>query len=300
MMEINQEHWHKIQTALSRHRLPQGMLFVGPLHCQLAEFTRNIIQLAFCKTSQVDPCGTCSHCQMVHRMEHPDVEWIKPEKSGGAIKIDQIRALQHSAYLTTQRAAYRFIIIEGADRLNTAAGNALLKILEEPAKHTVFILIAKQLSSVLPTVLSRCQISVFSTKDDTLTGDMLSLVNYYSEDAFRSELLKQSEAILDELIAVIVQKEHPCSVAARWAQFDLEVLLWFLYLVFSQLQYIHCMKVSMPSFAHSQISQLLTLLDPVLIFTLLDKMNPLLMKINLNRNVNQTLALEDLLFSLIT
>ena len=104
---------------------------------------------------------------MIERMEHPDVEWIKPEKNGGAIKIDQIRELQNTAYLTPQRARYRLIVIEAADRMNTASANALLKILEEPAQHTVFILIAQQLSTVLPTILSRCQIISFSSSDDS-------------------------------------------------------------------------------------------------------------------------------------
>src|SRR5580704_13323046 len=127
----HQRQWQKIQSALHRQRIPQAMLFVGPLHCGLSEFTLQVMQLICCQEKMNRPCCKCTECQMIRSMEHPDIQWIKPEKNGGAIKIDQIRELQNSAYLTPQRTAYRVIVIEAADRMNTAAANALLKILEE-------------------------------------------------------------------------------------------------------------------------------------------------------------------------
>src|SRR5665647_1760286 len=96
----HQTQWKKIQSTLVHQRIAQSMLFVGPLHCSLADFATKIMKLFLCKQKSNDPCFNCIDCQMVERMEHPDVEWVKPEKNGGAIKIDQIRALHNSAYLT--------------------------------------------------------------------------------------------------------------------------------------------------------------------------------------------------------
>lgn len=291
--------WKQIQSALVNQRTPQSMLFVGPLHCNLADFVTKIMQLFICKQKIEEPCSTCIDCMMIERMEHPDVEWVKPEKNGGAIKIDQIRELQNTVYLTPQRANYRLIAIEGADRMNTASANSLLKILEEPPKHTLFFLIAQQLSTVLPTVLSRCQIIPFSSSEDLYSNNLLLLGEHYPPDSERALIVKQAESILDGLIALLERKEQPCVVAAQWNQFELATMLWFLYLVYSQLQYMHISSSTATGPAFHQLVKLLSLLNPIFLLFQIDKINTLLRKISHNMNVNHTLVLEDLLFSLV-
>lgn len=293
------EQWKKIQTAATHQRIPQAMFFVGPLHCALADFAIQIMQLLHCKVNSSEPCLACLDCQMAQNTEHPDVLWVKPEKAGGAIKIDQVRELQNSAFLTPQRSHYRIIAIEAADRMNNASANALLKILEEPAEHTVFILIAQQLSTVLPTILSRCQIITFSSQDDSVENNLLTLGDKYPEESERSAIVRQSETILEGLIALIEQKEHPCTLAAQWTQFDLGTLLWFLYLAYSQLQYNHFATPAASGPAIKQLHRLSTLLNPMLIFSQIDKINTLLRKLSHNMNINHTLVLEDLLCSLV-
>ncbi|CAM2898748.1 DNA polymerase III subunit delta' C-terminal domain-containing protein [Legionella worsleiensis] len=292
------EQWQKIQAAFAQQRMPQSLLLVGPLHCGLESFVKQIMSLVLCQSEHNKPCLSCSNCQMVARMEHPDVEWIKPEKNGGAIKIDQIRELHRSAYLTPQRADYRLIVIESADRMNTASANALLKILEEPAQHVVFILMAEQLSTILPTVLSRCQILTFSGIDDSDSTNLLSLGTYYAPDSDRAVVFRDADVILDGLIALLERKQHPCSLASAWTHYELGSFLWFLYLVYSQIQIMHIKKHSISEPASQQLNRLVPLVSPLLLFRQIDKINTLLKKISHNMNVNQTLALEDLLFSL--
>ena len=291
--------WNQIKSALVNQRIAQGMLFVGPLHCSLEDFVTKVMQLFFCKKQLKAPCFECIDCQMLHRIEHPDVEWIKPEKNGGSIKIDQIRELQSTAYLTPQRSQYKLIVIEAADRMNTASANALLKILEEPAKHTVFILIAQQLSTVLPTILSRCQIITFSFPEDSYSKNLLILGDHYPHDSERSLIVRQAESILDGLIALLEGKEHPCSLAAQWKQFELGTILWFLYLVYSQLQNMYIDSSVGTGPAKNQLVRLLSLLNPIIIFMQIDKINTLLRKIGHNIHVSHTLVIEDLLLSLV-
>jgi len=275
------------------------MLFVGPLDCALTDFTIRYMQLLFCKKRiSAVPCLQCIDCQMAARHEHPDVEWIKPDKSGGSIKIDQIRELQNTSYLTPQRAAHRVIVIESADRMNTAAANSLLKILEEPARHTLFLLLAQQLGSLLPTVLSRCQILRFAADENSSATDFLQSAEKYPQDSEHALIIKQSEIILDGLIALIERREHPCVLATQWTRFGLSTLLWFLYLVYSQLQVMHFNKSDSTSSAVNQLIKLTSLLSPVIIFAQLDKINTLQRQLNHNMNVNHTLALEDLLLDL--
>lgn len=298
MIEPYTIQWQKIQNAVRNARIPPALFFVGPLHCNIHAFTIEALQLLLCKknSSELVPCLTCPDCQMVARIEHPDVYWVKPEKSGSAIKIDQIRELHTIAFLTPQRASYRFIIIEYADKMNVAAANALLKILEEPSAHTHFILIGEQVSTVLPTVLSRCQLTPFSAHDNL--ANLLELGSYYPEDSERTALTRQAESMIAGLIAIIKKEQHPCILAAQWNQFELPNLLWFLYLVYSQVSYLTSTDINPESLAYKSLMALKVLTTPILIFEQIDKINKILKKLSHNMNINQLLVLEDLLFSL--
>jgi DNA polymerase-3 subunit delta' len=290
--------WAQIQNAWVRNRLPQALLLVGPIHCGLSDFTNKVLHLVLCQNKAHQPCLECPDCHMVSRIEHPDMEWIKPDKIGGAIKIDQIRELQSTVYLTPKRSLYRLIVIETADRMNTASANALLKMLEEPSKHTIFILIAQQLGTVLPTVLSRCCIIRFSSRDLSYSSNLLKLGEQYPIDSEHAVLINQSESILDEMIALMERRLHPCVLAARWAKFEIDNLLWFLYLVFAQLQYIKCTSVLHVGPAHEQLNTLSSLLNSFDIFNQIENINTIKRKLGHNMNVNHTLVLEDMLFAL--
>lgn len=293
------QQWQQIQTAFINKRLPQSLLLVGPFQNKLNEFVLKMMQLLVCTEALNAPCGSCADCAMVGRKEHPDDQWLKAEKTGSSIKIDQIRALQNTVYLTPQRANFRVIAIEAADRMNTASANALLKILEEPPKHIIFLLLAEQIGSMLPTVLSRCQRMIFSGMEGDAQTNLLLLGSHYPVDSPRSLVMSEAEIILESLIALLEHKQHPCILAAQWGRFELAALLWFLYLVYAQLQYMHSGSCTITNPAADQLIQLARLLDPVMLLTQIGQINTLLKKINHNINLNQTLALEDLLFSLL-
>ncbi|WP_133135412.1 DNA polymerase III subunit delta' C-terminal domain-containing protein [Legionella rowbothamii] len=297
-MSIYQSQWDHLRLAWEQGRNPQSMLFVGAMDRALAEFTTQFTMLVLCKVSSANPCRKCIDCQMVAQGEHPDVQWIKPEKIGGPIKIDQIRELQSYSYLTPQRAAHRLIIIEAADRMNIAAANALLKVLEEPATHTLFLLMAQQLSTVLPTVLSRCQVFHFTPVMDLAATNLLTLGERYSQESEQALIIHQAESILDGLIAVIEKKSHPCVVVPQWAEFELNTILWFLYLVYAQIQNMWINQPILTGPAVQQLQKLSNLLNPLVIFSQIDKINLLRRKLSHNLNVNSTLVLEDLLLDL--
>jgi len=291
--------WQIIQTAILNKRLPQALLFVGPIHYGLAHFSLKLAELLHCKLlNHGEACGQCSDCQMVQRREHPDLNWIKPEKNGSAIKIEQIRELQQGAFLTPQRSSHKIIVIESAERLNTASSNALLKILEEPSEHTHFILIAEQIATVLPTILSRCQLIHFSSENDNALSSLLELAHYYPEDSERAVIVGQADSLITGLIALIEKEQDPCMLASQWKQFELNNLLWFLYLIYSQVLYLHINTIPAHSPSYDALMRLKTILKPVAIFEQIAKINNILKKLSHNININHLLALEDLLFSL--
>ena len=103
----------------------------------------------------VNPCGDCTSCRKILSDNHPDILSISP--SGPIIRIAQIRALCESLSMKPYEARRRFVIISDAQAMNPEAGNAILKLLEEPPDRTFFILLATQASDLLPTIASRCQ-----------------------------------------------------------------------------------------------------------------------------------------------
>ena len=105
-------------------------------------------------------CGTCKACRKILSGNHPDLLWIKP--TGTAIKIGQIRELAERVALKPYEANCRVVIVADANKMNAAASNALLKLLEEPPASNLFILTAPQPGDLLPTVVSRCQHIRFS------------------------------------------------------------------------------------------------------------------------------------------
>jgi DNA polymerase-3 subunit delta' len=108
--------------------------------------------------------------QRVRRLVHPDVTWIAPE--GGSISIESVREVLDVVTRMPFEAAAQVIVIDDADTLssdNAAAGNSLLKALEEPAGRVVFVLIARRPARVLPTIRSRVIEVVFpAIPDDVL------------------------------------------------------------------------------------------------------------------------------------
>ena len=98
-------------------------------------------------------CGVCLVCRAVPKGGHPDVHVHVPE--GGQILIDDAHELIRLAAQSPSEGPWRIMVIEDADRLNATSANALLKSLEEPTPHTVWILCAPSVEDVLPTISSR-------------------------------------------------------------------------------------------------------------------------------------------------
>ena len=98
-------------------------------------------------------CGSCQACRTAAQGGHADVHVEIPE--GSEILLDHVKPLVQMAAQAPMTAAWRVIVIEDADRLNDRAANYLLKALEEPTPHTVWILCAPSVDDVLPTIASR-------------------------------------------------------------------------------------------------------------------------------------------------
>ena len=146
-----------VASQIRRGEIAHAWLFIGPAGSGKGPVA---IALAAALNCEVDPrvgCGGCSSCLRTLRRRHPDVHHIVPE--GPIIPVDVIReAIIPEANRSPFEGAYQVFVIEEAERMNPAAQNALLKTLEEPQPHTVFVLVSDRAEELLETVHSRCRV----------------------------------------------------------------------------------------------------------------------------------------------
>lgn len=290
--------WARIQPILDKDRLPHALLLTGPRHAQMAQFADRLMAILLCQNAE-KPCGECQACHLLIQGTHPDIHYVRQDTVNGPLKIDQIRILQQDVYQTPQRGTRRFIVIEPADKLNTAAANALLKILEEPPSHTSFILIAEQVSSIPATIISRCQQYVFTPPETGSIGqsDYLTIGQFYPETSVRAELFKQCLPIIDALCDVMDKKISPCTVAAKWSSLALNDLLWFLHLLTAQaIRYQLVGELTTQPWSEG-LMRIAARSEPETLFKQLDAINSLMGSTQHNITLNQTLAIEMLLLN---
>lgn len=287
--------WTKL-TRLANSGFPQSLLFLGSNPTHTLELTQQLIKLLLC-SEETKPCGVCRSCIFLNQNKHPDVLYITQEKPTSAIKIDQIRSIQANIYQTPLCSKLRVIIIHPAHELNRAASNALLKILEEPPKHAIFILLAEHLNTLPATIMSRCQryhIPEPTLASDADTPGYLSLGMHYPEDSPRGILFKQQQEIIDKLRDLSNNKISVCQLASIWGHHAIHDWLWFFQLFTASILQ-HQLLPEEPIFFDSRIQHLTEAYSPVHFFKQLDIIQELTKKINQDIPLNPTLALETLL-----
>ncbi|KAF0220636.1 MAG: DNA polymerase III subunit [Geobacteraceae bacterium] len=158
-----------LRRSLAVGKVAHAYLFDGVEGCGKKKTALAFIEAVFC--GKEEGCGSCPSCRKIAALQHPDLHLIEPD--GAFIKIDQIRELQRELAYRPFEAPIKACIIDAADRLNPAAGNALLKTLEEPPGSALMILLTANTGSVLPTILSRCQSLHFPALSETTIEEYL-------------------------------------------------------------------------------------------------------------------------------
>ena len=138
--------------------MTHAWLFTGPPGSGRSVAARAFAAALVCPNGG---CGRCADCHTAMKGTHPDVDNVTTESM--TISVETARSLVLEAAAAPSLARWRVIVLEDADRLTEHANNALLKSLEEPTPHTVWLLCAPSLEDVLPTIRSRCRHVVLAT-----------------------------------------------------------------------------------------------------------------------------------------
>ncbi|MDO8567797.1 MAG: DNA polymerase III subunit gamma/tau [Dehalococcoidales bacterium] len=143
-------------NALASGRISHAYLFCGPRGTGKTSTGRILAKAVNCLTSggKGEPCTTCNMCQEITGGRALDVIEVDAASNRG---IDEIRDLREKVGYSPNQARYKVYIIDEVHMLTKEASNALLKTLEEPPPHAIFILATTEAHKVLPTILSRCQ-----------------------------------------------------------------------------------------------------------------------------------------------
>lgn len=156
----HRENIRLLRNAIIQNQVAHAYLFLGPKGVGKKTTALAFARFLFClHPVNNDACGHCHHCQQVKEGNHPDLHQIGP--SGSSIKIDQVREIQKKAALKPHQGQRAIFLLEQAETMTPEAANCLLKLLEEPNKEVIFILLSARPNVLLPTVVSRCQILSF-------------------------------------------------------------------------------------------------------------------------------------------
>ena len=155
---IGQEHIVKIlANSLIMGKIAHAYLFSGPRGIGKTSIARILAKACNCekrKKFQAEPCNNCSACSEINLGKSLDLIEIDAASNRG---IDEIRELKRGIKFSPTRLKYKIFIIDEVHMLTKEAFNALLKTLEEPPEHAIFILATTEFHKVLPTIVSRCQ-----------------------------------------------------------------------------------------------------------------------------------------------
>ena len=156
--------------ALQHGRLAHAYLFEGPEGVGKRLMALALVRALYCQSGT--GCGDCLPCRKVDHGNHPDLHLLNNDD--GIIKIDDVRQLQRDLSYRPIEAQRKSSLIDGADAMNPAAANALLKTLEEPPGDALIILISDRPDSLLDTIRSRCQRVPFRRLSKTLIIELLT------------------------------------------------------------------------------------------------------------------------------
>jgi DNA polymerase-3 subunit gamma/tau len=188
-----------LMNALAQNRIAHGYIFSGHRGIGKTTIARIVAQALNCRTEigsparpTPEPCGTCDSCIEIRQGNAVDVIEIDAATNRG---IDEIRELRDAARYAPSRDRYKIYILDEAHQITDAAFNALLKTLEEPPAHVIFMMATTQPEDIPQTIRSRCQhFSFHAVKFDDILAQLKMIAGHEDVEAEEDALALLAEA----------------------------------------------------------------------------------------------------------
>ena len=242
------EHWARLQARRQRDALAHALLLCGAPGLGKRAFAQRFVNGLMCSdSSNGDACGRCRSCLLIGAGSHPDVIKLtfglrRDGTPRTEIVVDQIRELSARLAMRSQLGGWQVVTIDPADAMNQAAGNALLKTLEEPAAQTMLVLLADAPWRLPQTIRSRCQRIEFHLPEAAVAVDWLQAEGVSDPQAAltaaggnpglaavwagQGALARRTE-VRKELAALAAGRGKPTEVVKRWLDDEPVQRLWF-------------------------------------------------------------------------
>ena len=175
-----------LKNAIKENRIAHAYLFAGPRGTGKTTIAKILAKAINC-TGDQPPCNECPNCKAITQGDHPDVIEIDAASNNG---VNEVRDLIDKVKYAPINAKYKVYIIDEVHMMTPEAFNALLKTLEEPPAHIVFILATTEPHKILPTIISRCQRFDFKRVDEK---DIINRLEY----VLKEEKVDYEEAALE-------------------------------------------------------------------------------------------------------
>ena len=198
-----------IRNALTTGKIAHAYLFAGPRGTGKTTMAKLLAKALNCEHGIGCQCNECKNCKAINEGTHPDVLEIDAASNNG---VDEIRDLIDKVKYGTILGKYKVYIIDEVHMMTAGAFNALLKTLEEPPEHVIFILATTEPHKILPTILSRCQRYDFSKVSDNDIKERLKTILEnenidYNDEAINLIIsladggMRDALSILDQVLA---------------------------------------------------------------------------------------------------
>ncbi len=247
-----QSTWDKYTNARSQNHLPHALLLSGDKGIGKLHLAKAMVKSLLCtstnnqsisskNTLKYQACNVCQSCKTYESGANPDYLHIELAEGKQQITIDQIRELSEFLTLTTSFSGYRVILLHPVERMNRNAANSLLKSLEEPSNKTILLLTTANLSQIIPTIKSRCQLLMLPMPnqeqslawlkkhkpDHSNPLIALDIANGKPLKAIEIDdgIIKNREDLSNDILSILEKKKSITEVAKHWEKFDLSTML---------------------------------------------------------------------------
>src|ERR1035437_7849807 len=207
---IGQEHVTRtLQNAIAQERIAHGYIFSGHRGIGKTTVARILAMALNCRSAEkppTEPCGVCDSCTEIRNGNSVDVIEIDAATNRG---IDEIRELREAARYRPARARFKIYILDEAHQIPDAAFNALLKTLEEPPSHVIFMMATTQPEDIPQTIRSRCQhFSFHAVKFDDILAQLRMIAGQEgveAEDAALALLAEAGDGSMRDALSIMDQ-----------------------------------------------------------------------------------------------
>lgn len=198
-----------LRNALANNKIAHAYLFCGPRGTGKTTMAKLFAKALNCEQGVGCQCNECSNCKEIIEGSHPDVIEIDAASNNG---VEQVRDLIDKVNYLPIKGRYKVYIIDEVHMMTANAFNALLKTLEEPPAHVIFILATTEPHNIIPTILSRCQRYDFTkVADGDIEQRMMTILEkegvQYDKAAVRAIIsladggMRDALSILDQILA---------------------------------------------------------------------------------------------------